>query len=429
LTEPAAGDETAAATQPGAASFVDTRPLPGTEVKDENAGSSKNTGGTASQSQVAAQFWDERPLATASFNDDRLVAPTSFRDDRPVSAPSFVDERAVTQPSFSDQRPVGEPAFSDTRSLVIPDASDTGTNPVKLNAGPADQPVVTDPESAAEVPSHQPAGETSAPTQGSLPTLVAVSPSAAITLDANSGCKAPEVTSEPLDGGQMRLRIAAGCHPGEAVQVSYGGAEFIRKLNSWGALDFILDCFAGSSSSAEVRFADGTRKTLTVAAKDFDKVSKIAVVWRAAANLDLHVFEYGARDTEIGHVWAKSPSSMGAARVQSLSDKRGHGLMGMSDDGETLGDKVEVYTFVHNDEQESGAISMALDYESRGEKPEGATCGAGALAEVDFQVNILPRNGQVSRQTGVLTRVECGALIPREARFNQSALPVLRIKK
>lgn len=407
-----------------AASFQDTRPLPGLEPDNsKTAGKSDEEAPSAAKS-ADASFQDVRPLAAASFQDGRLVTPPSFRDERPVAAPSFQDERLVTQPAFRDARPVAAPSFKDARPLA-PDA----TLPDKQPATPEDETAVAAAATTAAAPpsqSVQPEATTVA--QGPLPTLIAVSPSA-FRLEGNSGCKETEISTEALDGGQMRIRIAASCHPGEAVQVSYGGAEFIRKLDSFGSLDFILDCFAGSASAAEVRMNDGTRKTLPVVAKDLDKVSKIAVVWRAAANLDLHVFEYGARDDEAGHIWAKSPSSIGSARIQAQTDKRGHGLLGAIDDGQSLGDKVEVYTFVHNDEQSTGAISMALDYESRGEKPSGATCGSGALAEVDFQVNILPRNGQVSRQTGVLTRVECGTVIPREARFNQSALPVLRIKK
>ncbi len=437
----------AAATQTAPASFADTRPLPAAELDRAKAADQLNAS--------AASFSDARPLNATSFEDGRLVElPPLFQDRRPVAAPIFTDERLAGEPAFNDVRPVAAPSFNDDRVLAV----DSGREAVRDAVGTVETPVASTTPPAAIVtvmtkaePATAPASAVDAPAvpvtaasppaaalsaaaaadpvkTAGLPTLVAVSPSS-IRLDATGACSATEISTEPLDGGQMRIRIAAGCHAGEAVQISYGGAEFIRKLNAWGALDFVLDCFAGSGSAAEVRLADGSRKTLPVVANDLDKVSKIAVVWRAATNLDLHVFEYGSRDDEPGHLWAKAPSSISSALIQAQADKRGHGVLSAVDDGETLGDKVEVYTFVHNDEQATGAISMALDYESRGEKPSGANCGSGALAEVDFQVNILPRNGQVSRQAGILTRVDCGSTIPREARFNQSALPVLRIKK
>lgn len=407
-------------------SFKDTRPLPGAEALKVSG----------KPGDPPANFHDERPLAATSFHDERLVEAPAFRDERPIAAPTFHDERLVTQPAFRDDRALSTSSFADPRPLAlgVGTASAAVTPaPVAANvtndaAASTTAPVATTIPAALMPPSPTVQPETPPVASGPLPTLVAMSPSS-IRLEGNAGCRDTEISTEPLDGGQMRIRINAGCHAGEAVQLSYAGAEFIRKLNNWGALDFVLDCFAGSASAVEVRLADGTRKTLPVVASDLDKVSKIAVVWRSAVNLDLHVFEYGARDEESGHVWAKAPSSVQSARIAAQTDKRGHGVLSAVDDSESLGDKVEVYTFIHNDEQSTGTIAMALDYETRGEKPQGASCGSGALAEVDFQVNILPRNGQVSRQSGVLARVECGSIIPHEARFNQSALPVLRIKK
>jgi len=227
----------------------------------------------------------------------------------------------------------------------------------------------------------------------------------------------------------MRLRITAACHANEVVQIAYGGAELIRKLNGYGVLETTLDCFAGAANPAEVRFADGVTKSVPIVARDLDRVSKIAVIWRTGVNLDLHVFEYAAPFGSAGHLWQQSPSTFGAAQVQSGADGRGRGFLSAVDDDKSLGDKVEVYTFIHNDQQATGAISLALDNETRGESPSGPTCGQGALAEVDFQVAILPRNGQPTRQSGVLTRAACGTKLTQEARFNQAAMPSLRIRK
>ncbi len=377
--------ETEAKAAPALPSFQDTRPVI-TPAPNEQA---------APASAPSLSFKDERPLVAAAAPEAAKPAGPLFSDARPLAAPSFRDARPVTTPSFRDTRPIG-PA---------PEA----------------------PTPAAAAPPPPPASPPAAPSSGGTSTLVALSPST-LRLDAG-GCGQPEVTTEPLDGGLMRIRISGSCRPNEAVQISYGGAELIRRLDASGGLDFNLDCFAGTGSAVELRFADGSRKTVAVTAKDLDRVSKVAVVWRAAVNLDLHVFEYGAAFEAPGHLWAKNPGSQGAVRVLAQAERRGHGFLSAVDGEQTLGDKVEVYTFFHNDEQVSGAISLALDYETRGEMPSGATCGGGALAEVDFQVVILPRKGQASRQSGVLTRVACGTRISQDARFNQSALPGLRIRR
>lgn len=327
----------------------------------------------------------------------------SFQDARPLAATATSEPRSSTGPglSFRDERPVAAPSFRDERAIIAP---------APAQAPPAQEPAAVQ-----------------APGTSQLPTLVTVPP-ATLKVDAAT-CSSADVQTEPLDGGRMRISITATCRPGEAVQISYGGAEIIRRLDPRGSLEYVLDCFAGAAAPAELRFADGTRQSVPIAARDLDAVSKIAVIWRAPVNLDLHVFEYAARYDDAGHLWAQAPSSMEQARTQVAAEKRGHGYLSSSDSEASLGDKVEVYTFLHSDEQTSGAISMALDYETRGELPAGATCGQGALAEIDFQVSMRPRGGQPTRQAGVLTRVECGQRIAREARLNQAALPGLRIRR
>lgn len=334
-------------------------------------------------------FQDARPLATATQQEARSSAAPglSFRDERPIAAPSFRDERVIVTPA-----PAQPAAQAPAQATTL------------------QEPAAAPPSGTAQ-----------------LPTLVTVPP-ATLKVDAAT-CSSADVQTEPLEGGRMRIGITATCRPGEAVQISYGGAEIIRRLDTRGSLEYVLDCFAGAAAPAELRFADGTRQSVPIAARDLDAVSKIAVIWRAPVNLDLHVFEYAARYDDAGHLWSKAPSSMEAARTQVAAEKRGHGYLSTSDSEASLGDKVEVYTFLHSDEQTSGAIAMALDYETRGELPAGATCGQGALAEIDFQVSMRPRGGQPTRQSGVLTRVDCGQRIAREARLNQAALPGLRIRR
>ena len=111
------------------------------------------------------------------------------------------------------------------------------------------------------------------------------------------------------------------------------------------------------------------------------------------------------------------------------ADRRGHGYLSSTDSEHSVGDKIEVYTLMHEEAQTSGAIGLALDYATRGDLPTGATCGTGDLAEIDFQVVILPRGGKAARQGGVLTRAECGIRLAPEARFNQAMLPGLRLRK
>lgn len=405
--------------------FQDTRPV--TWQGEPTAASTPGSAPGAVAAGPGLTFRDDRPLVTDGepAGGGRDARP-SFSDPRPLAAPSFHDPRPIAVPSFADTRPVAATAASPD---AIPDARDAAAAARSSHAAPPPVPTQPPPVEVGEkivVTAGPQPGATAAAGGGS--TLVAVAPGPALRVDAGA-CAEPEVTTEPMDGGMMRIRVAAACRKNEAVQISYGGAELIRNLDAWGSLDLALDCFAGASSVVELRFADGSRKTLAVTANDLDKVSKVAVIWRAPVNLDLHVFEYGAGFDKPGHVWAKAPGAQGAARLKAQAERKGHGYLSSTDGEKSLGDKIEVYTFFHNDEQATGSIALALDYETRGETPSAATCGRGALAEVDFQVVILPRKGQATRQSGVLTRVDCGTKISQEARYNQSALPGLRIRK
>jgi hypothetical protein len=370
---------------------------------------------------AAPSFRDERiGGSAATFRDERDTAP-SFRDDRVAdgtdAAPSFRDDRiAATAPSFRDDRMAAAAApFRDERTGSLSFRDDRGVAAAGAGAAGAGE-------------GANGAGEMRG-TRVAAAGCAAASAAAAAAPKVPERCDPPEVSGEALDGGRMSVRAHAACHAGQTVRIAYGGAELIRTLDASGNLDFTLDCFAGAGSPVDVRFPDGTRKSIPAAAYELDKVSKVAVIWRAPVNLDLHVFEYAARFGQAGHVWAKAASNLGAARSASRKEKRGHGFISSIDSEDSAGDKIEVYTFLHHDEQASGTIGMALDYETRGDNPSGATCGDGAMAEVDFQVVVLSRGGNVTRQGGVLTRVDCGTRLGADTRYSQSALPSLRIRK
>ena len=226
----------------------------------------------------------------------------------------------------------------------------------------------------------------------------------------------------------MRLSIASSCHAGQEVRIVYDAAILVRRLAPAGTLELDIDLFAGGRRSVDVVFGDNVRRILPVVSADLDKVSKVAVIWRAPVNLDLHVFEYAAAAGQPGHLWDRAPGSPAAARALSSEDKRGHGFLSSSDPGRGPGDKLEVYTFLHNDGVMTGSIAMALDYESRGEVPNGAMCGSGDLAKVEYRIATLSRTGAVTRANSTLRAADCNVAIPANVRFDSAALPVMRVR-
>ena len=252
-------------------------------------------------------------------------------------------------------------------------------------------------------------------------------PDPAIKQTGNASCGDPAAKPTPLEAGRMRIVVNSSCRSTQEIVWTYGGGEFAAKLDTAGRAELIVDAFAGTTSPVEIKFADQTILSLTVEALELDKVSKIAVIWRASVNLDLHAFEYAALPGQAGHVSAAAPSSLPAAREWIEKSARGHGFLSTkSADGPR--DRLEVYTFLHKDGQTSGLVTTALDHETRGEQPQPAQCGKGEHAEVAFRVVTWSRQGHVTREPGVIAAAECGRDLPQAARLNPAALPTIRIR-
>lgn len=242
-------------------------------------------------------------------------------------------------------------------------------------------------------------------------------------------CDVPQISTDPLIGGRMRIRFTSPCHAAQDLKLTYAGAEFVRKVDASGNFDEIVDCFAGQSSSVDVNFAGGKSKSVPVVAQDLDRVTKIAVFWQAPVNLDLHVFEYAAKSGQKGHVWANAASDAAQAQEALILDHRGHGFMSTIEDGSAGQRKVEVYTLFNYNEQAPGLITMAVDHQTRGQSPNGATCRGGALAEIPFNISIFDRKGQVTSQAGILGAADCGTQLTTATRFDDSVLTPLKIGK
>ena len=94
----------------------------------------------------------------------------------------------------------------------------------------------------------------------------------------------------------------------------------------------------------------------------------------------------------------------------------------MDDTGAGEGTHAEVYTFLHNSSQRNGAVTLLIDYETRGDIAQGDYCGNGKLSTVEAQVVRLRPGGNVEKETVRLGSVPCGQRIPESQRFNSDTL-------
>jgi hypothetical protein len=253
-------------------------------------------------------------------------------------------------------------------------------------------------------------------------------PHAALNIPAIAlTCPDPLVSAQPLPGGRSKISVQSLCRHGQDVSLQYGPIVIRRTLDDKGVTELIADMFLGVEVETSVLFADGKQQILQLAAGDLDEVTKVAIVWDAPINLDLHAFEYAAANGEPGDVWSGAPRDAAAASALVARDGRGHGFMSSADDGKEAGPKAEVFTFWQKKEQARGTIAMDLDYETRGSEPAGETCGSGRYAQVSIQVIVRASNGAISRQNGLIPSVPCGKALNTTARYQTGVVPDLRI--
>ena len=261
-----------------------------------------------------------------------------------------------------------------------------------------------------------------APAQQTVALIPQVVPAQQVA--AGAPCEATKAQISYLAGGVMRAVIASPCRKGQAVSVSYGGTKTVRKIDANGNAKFDVDLFLGNSQPVALSYLGGHTETVQPAAGDLAEVFKIALIWDAPVNLDLHAFENGSLPGKSGHLWAGSTGTPKAAKAQLTDNGRGGGFISLSDDGAHEGSKVEVYTFFRSAEQPTGVVAMSLDYASRGDTPSGEYCGTGAQASVTYETVTWSPKGTTARERGAIAGAACG--VPLSSRLIRDAVPDLQ---
>ena len=234
------------------------------------------------------------------------------------------------------------------------------------------------------------------------------------------------VNAEPMSAGLARLDVTASCFPGKKVRLLYDTLELVRTLDKSGRLTIDFDCFLGDKIPLTVSVQDGPSVPVQLRTLDLDRITMVAVVWKGSVNLDLHVFEYAAKAGDEGHIWAGAPSSRWQAEERRRRDNRGHGFIGFASDGSGEGGQLEVYTFVHEPGQNAGAVTLALDYESRARSPQDVdSCGTGLYADIEYKVSVWRPGGHISRSRGSFAPLACNRVTSQFERYNNKALPQL----
>lgn len=241
-------------------------------------------------------------------------------------------------------------------------------------------------------------------------------------------CGQPELTATVLEGGRVRLRLAAPCLGQVPVLVRAGGPTQELRLDSEGRTEAVLDLVAGPAP-LEVRLPDGTMMTRPIATGGLAPYTKVTLLWQAPVDLDLHVLEHAARSGEPGHLWSGAPGTGDEARARTLERRRPYGFISQASAGTEIGDKSEAYTVFHGGADERLPMRFAIDYVTRGDRTAEPWCGSGRLAEIPFEIVISSAVGTVASEAGVIAAVPCGRLLDARSRLSEISLPARSVRK
>lgn len=241
------------------------------------------------------------------------------------------------------------------------------------------------------------------------------------------GC-VPAIIAKPLPYRRTEIDISAACSAGGTVELAYGPYTFTSRLDDRGEARALIDAFLPRELSVKVSVDGKAAETIALAFEGDQPVTKVAVVWRAPVNLDLHALEYTARRGETGHLWANAPSTAEAAARRTTDTGRGRGFLTMLDRPADGGDRAEIYTFIHPEGRQSGAVALSLDFESRATAGPDAYCGDAADASVTFTVHVNGPGRPDMTEKALIPALACGPRPQDETRFLRYAVPDLRLR-
>ncbi len=368
----------------------------------------------------------------------------------------------AARPSFRDTRrlepgPPAAPAPAEVTPKALPSATPFAAQPPAADKAPGDK------AGSDKAAFEKAATDKVAPEKSAVPVkAVAVAPKPAwLKQLAPGACGVPAITAKALPAGRMQVLLASTCRAGEMVSWRYGGAEYQAKLDGAGRLDLTVDGFAGTSTLVEIVLADSTRVELPLEAENVGGVTKVALIWRGPADLDLHAFAHAAAPGKAGHVWSGAASSATDASRAAGQGPRGAGFLS-APAATGPGDQVEVYTFVHAAREGPGHIAFAVarkaiepqtpepktpepktdadkpaEQKSDVDKPEDTkadtpvatvpTCNPAALAEVAFRIVVAVPGQPPVTTKGIVAAAECGARPNAATGFDTALLPALRL--
>lgn len=237
-----------------------------------------------------------------------------------------------------------------------------------------------------------------------------------------------EIRSLPLTAGRTKISVVSTCRHGQSFELNYGPYSGTYTLDQGGHIDVELDLFLGLEPGVDVVLNDGTTSKTAIETQDLENVYKIAILWTAPVELDLHALEYTAEPRSSGDVWTRRPSNAEESRALSERSGLSHGFLSVPGNISSSPKRVQVYTLWNNHKQRHGNIALLIDYLTRGDLPKPPYCGDGELARIPVKIFRFHPSAGITTEDIVLSPAQCGKPLQSIEQFNPYLIEGLRIR-
>jgi hypothetical protein len=221
---------------------------------------------------------------------------------------------------------------------------------------------------------------------------------------SSAGAACPTKIDAADRDGLAVVTVVSPCRAGQTVRATLGTLDVSAAINPAGEARIAIPVTA-ATNQISVTFEDGASEAVDVGFARIDDVLRITLEWDAAVDLDLHIVEPGGRIGGSGHV---------AAPV--FGKEVTLGFLEVTSTGRELAPHFESYVFSRRADAPRETFGVFVEFVTRGQVPQGETCGAGTLARIQFTVTILDR-GKLKRQDFEIPPATCGLTLDQRARF------------
>jgi hypothetical protein len=225
----------------------------------------------------------------------------------------------------------------------------------------------------------------------------------------------PSLILEIKPAGLTEVIIDAPCNANTVAELSYDGLRLGVAISAEGAGSIEAVGFQ-QASDAVLRFADGEGIGFNIPFSDTERMTRVAVVWTTAIDLDLNAFEFGAQPLSTNHVRPGRPRNFDDVR------RRGGGYLIEYHPVSGVGDSVSIYTYWRRRGGRMGVVALKVEFASRvgWERPD--TCGEGISSTPEFTV-LRSVAGKLERpRRRRLAPLDCAAIADGAKRYIADAV-------